>query len=46
MTAHPTDNLRNRAAAAGVSIVKKPLLGGDLLDAIRDAFDGRAKSSL
>ena len=46
MTAHPTDILRNRAAAAGISIVEKPLLGGDLLDAIRDALDGRAKSSL
>jgi two-component system response regulator FixJ len=46
MTAHPTDNLRNRAAAAGISIVEKPLLGGDLLDAIRDVFDGHAKSSL
>jgi two-component system, LuxR family, response regulator FixJ len=28
MTAHPTDILRNRAAAAGISIVEKPLLGG------------------
>jgi CheY-like chemotaxis protein len=46
MTAHPTDILRNRAAAAGISIVEKPLLGGDLLDAIRDVFDGHAKSSL
>jgi len=30
----------NRAAAAGVSIVEKPLLGSRLLDSIREAFEG------
>jgi two-component system, LuxR family, response regulator FixJ len=45
MTANPTENLRNRAAAAGISIIDKPLLGSRLLDAIRKAFDGHMKDS-
>jgi len=45
ITPAPSENLRNRAAAAGVSIVEKPLLGSRLLDSIRMAFDGHTKSS-
>jgi two-component system, LuxR family, response regulator FixJ len=45
ITPAPSENLRNRAAAAGISIVEKPLLGSRLLDSIRTAFDGHAKSS-
>jgi two-component system, LuxR family, response regulator FixJ len=44
ITPAPSDNLRNRAAAAGVPIVEKPLLGSRLLDSIREAFDGHSKS--
>jgi FixJ family two-component response regulator len=44
ITPAPSDNLRNRAAAAGVPIVEKPLLGSRLLDSIRMAFDGHSKS--
>jgi two-component system response regulator FixJ len=44
ITPAPSENLRNRAAAAGVSIVEKPLLGSRLLDSIRMAFDGHSKS--
>jgi two-component system, LuxR family, response regulator FixJ len=44
ITPAPNENLRNRAAAAGVSIVEKPLLGSRLLDSIRLAFDGHSKS--
>jgi FixJ family two-component response regulator len=36
----PDDNLRHRAAASGISMVDKPMLGGPLLSAIRAAFDG------
>jgi two-component system, LuxR family, response regulator FixJ len=46
MTANPTENLRNRAAAAGIPIIAKPLLGSRLLDAIRKALDGHTKASL
>jgi two-component system, LuxR family, response regulator FixJ len=41
ITANPTEILRNRAAAAGISIIDKPLLGSRLLDAIRKALDGQ-----
>lgn len=44
VTSLPNDNLRNRAAAAGISIVEKPVLGSRLLDFIRNAFDGHIKS--
>ena len=44
ITPAPSENLRNRAAAAGVPIVEKPLLGSRLLDSIREAFDGDSKS--
>ncbi len=40
ITSLPNENLRNRAAGAGISIVEKPLLDSRLLDAIRHAFDG------
>ncbi len=46
MTANPTEILRNRAAAAGIPIIDKPLLGSRLLDAIRKALDGHTKASL
>ena len=36
----PDDNLRRRAAASGISMVDKPMLGGPLLSAIRAALDG------
>jgi two-component system response regulator FixJ len=39
ITPAPSQNLRDRAAAAGISIVEKPLLGSLLLDSIRKAFD-------
>jgi FixJ family two-component response regulator len=45
MTANPTEILRNRAEAAGISIIDKPLLGSRLLDAIRVALDGHMKAS-
>ena len=45
VTSHPNENLRNRADAAGISIVEKPLLGGRLLDSIRKAFDGHTEPS-
>jgi FixJ family two-component response regulator len=45
MTANPTEILRNRAKAAGISIIDKPLLGSRLLDAIRVALDGHMKAS-
>jgi FixJ family two-component response regulator len=44
ITPAPSENLRNRAAAAGISIVEKPLLGSRLLDSIREAFDGHIKA--
>ena len=46
ITANPTEILRNRAAAAGISIIDKPLLGDRLLDAIRKALDGHTKAWL
>ena len=45
ITPAPSQNLRDRAAAAGISIVEKPLLGSRLLDSIREAFDGHIKSA-
>jgi two-component system, LuxR family, response regulator FixJ len=44
ITSAPSENLRNRAAAAEVSIVEKPLLGSHLLVSIRMAFDEHLKS--
>jgi len=45
ITTHPNEGLRESAAAAGVPIVEKPLLGGRLLDCIRDMLDRENKSS-
>ena len=45
VTSHPNENIRSRAAAAGVPIVEKPFLGSRLLDAIRTAFDGHTSPS-
>jgi two-component system response regulator FixJ len=45
ITSHPDEYIRNRAAAAGIPIVEKPVLGSHLLDTIREAFDGHTKSS-
>ncbi len=41
VTGHSSDNLRKRAAIAGVSIVEKPFLGPRLVECIRQAFDGQ-----
>jgi two-component system response regulator FixJ len=38
ITSHPSAALRARAAAAGVPIIEKPLLGNTLLDTVRHAF--------
>jgi len=45
MTAHPDENMRKQAAAAGIPIVEKPLLSTRLLDSVREAFDGHTDSS-
>ena len=37
ITTNPRRDLRRRAAAAGVAIVEKPLLGDALIDAVRQA---------
>ena len=39
ITSLPNENLRNRAAAGGVSLIEKPVFGGRLLDALRQAFE-------
>jgi FixJ family two-component response regulator len=39
ITSHPSFLLRQRAAAAGMPIVEKPLLGNALTEAIRKAMD-------
>ena len=40
MTTAPSPMLRQRAAAADVQIVEKPLLGNALVDTIKLAFGG------
>jgi FixJ family two-component response regulator len=40
ITSHPPTGVRIRAAAAGVPIVEKPLLGDALIDAIHAAVGG------
>ena len=37
ITSFPNDNLRDRAATAGIPIVEKPVLGSCLVDSIYDA---------
>jgi FixJ family two-component response regulator len=44
ITPAPSETLRARAAAAGVPIVEKPLLGSRLLESIRLAFDGHTST--
>jgi two-component system response regulator FixJ len=44
ITSHPPVGVRQRAAAAGVPIVEKPLLGDALLDAIHAATGGSRRS--
>jgi two-component system, LuxR family, response regulator FixJ len=39
ITSHPSPTLRARAAAAGIHIIEKPLLGNALVDAVHDAFN-------
>ena len=39
ITSHPSEGIRGRAAAAGVVIVEKPLLGNALIEAIRRAVN-------
>jgi two-component system response regulator FixJ len=41
----PDANLRDRAAALGVTMVDKPMLGDPLLNAVRAALDGETTSS-
>jgi FixJ family two-component response regulator len=45
ITSLPNENLRNSAAAGGISLVEKPVFGGRLLDAVHELFDGQGKSS-
>jgi len=45
VTSFPNENVRNCAAAAGVSIVEKPVLGSRLLDSISKAIDEHSKLS-
>ena len=46
MTANPDENMRKQAAAAGIPIVEKSLLGTRLLDSVHEAFEARFNSSL
>jgi two-component system, LuxR family, response regulator FixJ len=45
ITTLPSQDLRNKAKAAGIRIVEKPLLGSCLLDSIRMALDEHTKAS-
>jgi FixJ family two-component response regulator len=45
ITTLPSKDLRDRAKAAGIRIVEKPLLGSCLLDSIRNALDEHTKAS-
>jgi two-component system response regulator FixJ len=42
ITSHPNEPLRQRAAAAGVTIIEKPFLGPALIDAVRQSVAQRA----
>lgn len=42
ITSDPSEGIRRRAAAAGVMIAEKPLLGNALVNAIRQAFSPAA----
>jgi two-component system, LuxR family, response regulator FixJ len=39
----PNESLRSRAAASGISMVDKPMLGAPLLSAVHAAFDGETR---
>jgi FixJ family two-component response regulator len=41
VTSHPPQILRDRAAAAGLAIIEKPLLGNALIEMIRKLTNGR-----
>ena len=43
ITSHPNAALRERAAAAGVPIIEKPLLGPALLDGVRQSVARQAE---
>jgi FixJ family two-component response regulator len=42
-TGHLSDNIRRRAAAAGVTTIEKPFLGNRLLDCVERAFEQATK---
>ena len=42
VTGHLSENIRRRAAAAGVSAVEKPFLGRRLYDCVQRAFEQEA----
>ena len=44
ITTHPNAILRQRAAAQGLQIIEKPLLGDALTDAIRHLLEGQGAS--
>jgi two-component system response regulator FixJ len=45
VTARPDENLRKRAAEAGIAILEKPILGNRLFDSIQNAFVEHWKSA-
>jgi two-component system, LuxR family, response regulator FixJ len=45
ITTHPSSELRQRAAAQGMQIIEKPLLGDALLEAIRCSLAGGLATS-
>lgn len=45
ITTHPNNQVKSRAAHAGVPIVEKPLLGGVLVDAIRQSITSAPRST-
>jgi two-component system response regulator FixJ len=40
ITTHPSAAVCQRAAAAGISIIEKPLLGNALIEGVRHAHNG------
>jgi FixJ family two-component response regulator len=42
-TGHLSDNIRRRAATAGVFTIEKPFLGNRLIDCVEHAFERAAK---
>lgn len=43
ITGYLSDNVRKRAAAAGVPVVEKPFFGSRLIDCINRVFDGKCR---